>query len=219
MTKSLKGLIFDMDGLMFDTERLSTTCWVKVGEENGFPITRKLIDSTRGLDRRKTAKILETEFGEGFDFQRFSDKTRAYMDEEIFAAGMPIKKGLPELLAYAQNKGYLCAVASSSERERVDFYLRTAKLTQYFAVTVCGDEIEKGKPEPDIFLKAAEKMGLKPEACMVLEDSQYGIKAAVRAGMPAVLIPDMIMPKQETRRAAYAEKTSLLEVIDLLEEA
>lgn len=218
MIENLKGLIFDMDGLMFDTESLSSTCWVRVGEENGFPITRELIDSTRGLDRRKTAKRLKAEFGHGFNFQRFSDKTRAYMDEEIFATGMPIKKGLLELLAYAQKKGYLCAVASSSERERVDFYLKTAKLTQYFQATVCGDEIERGKPEPDIFLKAAEKIGLKPRECMVLEDSKYGIKAAAQAGMPAILIPDLVEPEQEARREAYAEKTSLLEVIDLLEE-
>ena len=212
-----KGVIFDMDGLMFDTENLSSECWVRVGRENNFEITRKLIDSTRGLDRRKTKILLEEKFGDTFDFQVFSDRSRQYMDDVIKKQGMPIKAGLLELLEYIRENGLKCAVASSTERERVEYYLETAGIRKYFNTIVCGDEVKRGKPNPDIFRKAAEKLELKPESCLVLEDSKYGIEAAFRAGIPAVMIPDMIMPEEETKKMLYDEKKSLLEVIDLLE--
>lgn len=216
--KKIKGVIFDMDGLMFDTEKLSSSCWVRVGRENGIPITEEIIDGTRGLDRRKTKLLLEEKFGEGFDFQAFSDKSREYMDEEINAKGMPIKKGLLELLEYLGEKGYRCAVASSTERPRVEFYLKTAGIEDMFYTVVCGNEVSRGKPNPDIFLKAAEKLQLEPDRCIVLEDSKYGIEAAYRAGIPAVMIPDMIMPEAETEAMLFDMKESLLEVIGLLEE-
>lgn len=216
--KEIKGIIFDMDGLMFDTEKLSSECWARVGREKGFPITEELIDGTRGLDRRKTKAFLEEKFGESFDFQKFSDKSREYMDEVIREKGMPIKKGLPELLHYLKENGYRCAVASSTERPRVDFYLKTAEIEDMFYTVICGNEVSRGKPEPDIFLKAAEKLGLEPENCMVLEDSKYGIEAAFRAGIPVVMVPDMIMPEPETKKLLYDQKSSLLEVIALLEE-
>ena len=212
-----KGVIFDMDGLMFDTENLSSECWVRVGRENNFEITRELIDSTRGLDRRKTKILLEEKFGDTFDFQVFSDRSRQYMDDVIKKQGMPIKAGLLELLEYIRENRLKCAVASSTERERVEYYLETAGIRKYFNTIVCGDEVKRGKPNPDIFRKAAEKLELKPESCLVLEDSKYGIEAAFRAGIPAVMIPDMIMPEEETKKMLYDEKKSLLEVIDLLE--
>ncbi len=214
----IKGMIFDMDGLMFDTENMSSECWVKVGKENGFNITRELIDGTRGLDRRKTKKILEDKFGSEFDFKWFSDKSREYMDAIIEENGMPVKKGLIELLKYLKANGYRCAVASSTERKRVEYYLKRADIEEYFYTVICGDDVSRGKPNPDIFLKAAEKLGIAPEECMVLEDSRYGIEAAFRAEIPVVMIPDMIMPEPDTEKMLYDRKESLLEVIDLLEE-
>lgn len=214
---NIKGVIFDMDGLMFDTEALSSRCWVRVGKENGYEITQQLIDSTRGLDRRKTRKLLEERFGEGFDFQKFSDKSREYMDEYIVENGMPMKKGLKELLEYLKRTGRKCAVASSTERPRVECYLETAGIIGDFAAVVCGNEVTKGKPEPDIFLKAAEKLMLEPYECLVLEDSKYGIEAAYKAKIPVIMIPDMIPPEEKTKTMLCGKKESLLEIIDFIE--
>ena len=196
-----KGVIFDMDGLMFDTENLSSECWVRVGRENNFEITRELIDSTRGLDRRKTKILLEEKFGDTFDFQVFSDRSRQYMDDVIKKQGMPIKAGLLELLEYIRENGLKCAVASSTERERVEYYLETAGIRKYFNTIVCGDKVKRGKPNPDIFRKAAECLQTKCSETAVFEDAFHAAETAKKDGFPVVAVYDDHEKRQEEIRA------------------
>ena len=184
----IKGVIFDMDGLMFDTERLSTEGWLYAGEKCGYAITRELIDSTRGQARNRTKKMMEDLFGSDFDFGLLTDISRDYMDAVIEKEGLPVKEGLFQLLKVLNENNYKKAVATSTERHRVEKLLLEANLIHNFDAIICGDEVENGKPEPEIFIRAAHRLGLAPEECLGLAYSSYGVLAAWKCRAKPVLI-------------------------------
>lgn len=213
----IKGVIFDMDGLMFDTERLSTSGWLHAGKQHGYEISREFLDDTRGQARDRTRKLLVDQFGEDFDYEMLTDMSRSYMDEIIEKEGVPIKEGLFELLDTLDQNGYRKAVATSTERHRVDRLLEEAGVGSRFDAVICGDEVELGKPDPDIFIKAAGRIGLLPQECFVLEDSPYGILAAWKCGAKPILIPDRTEPPLFIDSILYSRKKTLLEVIPIIE--
>jgi len=213
----IKGIVFDMDGLMFDTERLSVDAWVRAGAEAGYAVSEALVAGTVGLDIKHTKRIFAERFGEDFDFDALRSVKLGYVDDFIEKHGMPVKPGLHELLRYLRSNRYKIALATSTAAARVAYYFEKTGLSEFFDGVVCGDSVQNGKPAPDIFLKAGELLGLPPAACLVLEDSPAGILAAHRAGMKPVLIPDLAEPDEEIRRLSFAQLPSLADVIPLLE--
>jgi len=195
--------IFDMDGLMFDTEQLDLRMWQEAAAAYGYELQKALILESVGRTREDTETLFMQAMGPDFDYHGVRN-LRIQRKFELFRKeGVPVKNGLFKLLDTLDSLGMKKAVATSTERSQAERMLILANVFSRFDAVVCGDEIARGKPEPDIFLKAAEKIGTDPEQCIVLEDSFSGIRAAAAAGMDAVMIPDILQPTDEIRRAAH----------------
>jgi len=213
----IKTVIFDMDGLMFDTEHLTTNAWMQVGARHGLPITEQLMNRMRGLPLDSCIRIFKEELGDGFDYWSFRRERVEYVEQWLGENGMPVKPGLGELLEWLKNREYHIALATSTYQETADRYLEMAGVSGYFQYRVYGDMVKRGKPEPDIFLCAAQKSQTAPEHCLVLEDSYAGVEAGWRAGMSVIMVPDMLpATEQEYKRISMCAET-LRDVITFLE--
>lgn len=212
----IKGVVFDMDGVMFDTEVLSGKGWAYAGKQMGVGNMEKIARDTLGLNTIDTKKVFMGFLGGDFDYIAAQKMKIAYMDFYIEENGMPIKPGLIELLDFLKSRGYKMTVATSSDRVRAEYYFEKAEISGYFNKFICGDMIKKGKPEPDIYLKACEILELPADECLAFEDSPNGILAAHRAGMKPVMIPDLIEVNREIENLLYAKLATLSEAIGLL---
>ena len=212
----MKGILFDMDGTMFDTEVISVEAMQQVAKRYGVSVEYNAALEFLGLPREEIQRRFLKKFGQEFDYAGYRLDKIAYQNAIIKEKGVPIKPGLQELLQYAKENEILCGVATSTSRERTEDLLSRAGVENYFSVVVCGEDIEKGKPNPDIFLYTAEKMGLKPEECMVIEDSRNGILAASAAGIFSFLVPDLVPVDTEMQRAADVICESLFDVLEFI---
>ena len=208
----MRLVIFDMDGLMFDTERIAVDAWRHAGERLGLTIPAELIIETIGLNRKDTEAVLLRRLGDGFQYEEANRLRLQYAEEAVARDGVPVTEGLEELLDALDSAGIRKAVATSTERARALNLLALAGVLNRFDAVVCGDEVARGKPFPDIFLAAATKLGCNPSDCMVLEDSEAGLTAAHRAGMTPVLIPDLKAPSRGALALAFRTFRSLTEV-------
>lgn len=213
--ENVKLVIFDMDGLMFDTERLAVDSWVSIGKERGFDIKKEYILETIGLNDFDSAVVLKKHMGQEFPYEKISEYWHEYLTNLLEQGKVPEKQGLKELLDYIDEKGLKKAVATSTARARAERLLSNAEVLHRFDTIICGDEITKGKPEPEIFLTACSKLNISPKDAIVLEDSEMGLLAASRAGIRCILIPDLKQPSKENEALAYAKVKSLLEVMDI----
>jgi HAD superfamily hydrolase (TIGR01509 family) len=211
-------VIFDMDGLMFDTERISIGAWQKAGASYNIKIHEETIVKTIGLNIIETERVFKEDLGEDLLFQKLKSGKMKNVLEYVKQNGMPVKKGFYETIKDLKKRGIKTAIATSSERERVETYLSYTNINDEFDTIVCGDEVQKGKPEPDIFLEAAKRVSCKPEECMVLEDSDNGLIAAYNAGMIPVYIEDIKRPQKCVLELIYKELESLFDVTGLLDE-
>lgn len=202
---------------MFDTERLAVKGWNFAGTQMGHCISEALVIKTLGLNIENTRHVFIEHLGSNFDFKAARKIRVDYVTNYIEKNGMPLKTGLVELLDYLNSNHYKIAVATSTENEKVKYYFRKAGISDFFEGIVSGDMIEHGKPEPDIYLKASEIMELDPNDCLALEDSPSGVLSAYRAGMKPVMIPDLVKPDKGTCKILYAEKSTLFDVIELLD--
>ena len=212
----IKGVIFDMDGLLLDTERLTYDLCSKAAEQMGFTLSMELFKTTVGLRSPDTRKIYEKEFGEGFDYDRLREQNIAWFWEYIKENGAPVKKGVFELLSFLRDNEIKSAVATSTSSATAPRILEKAGITVYVDAVVCGDMVERGKPEPDIFLEAAKRLKLPPEQCVGLEDSINGILSVYKAGMLPVMVPDLLPPTEEVTSLLYAQADDLEQVIPII---
>jgi len=206
-----------MDGLMFDTEILNAVAWKEAGKLHGFDMTEELLRSHIGCSVETTKKQMKTHFGAEFDFDAVRADRIAYSFRHIEENGMPLKPGLRELLTYLSEKRLRTAIGTSSADMLVRFYMDHTDLNHKFDVIVCGDDVEHGKPEPDIFLKALAGLGVKADECLVLEDSYNGIIASHRAGIRSVMIPDLLPPTPEVEKLFFRKANVLTDVIGIVE--
>lgn len=216
MPQKISLVIFDMDGLMFDTERIGIRAWMQAGRDHGVPLTPEIITETIGLDIRNTERVFREHLGD-MPFEDMKMRRFEHAFEEIEKTGTPVKPGLPELLDWLTAQGIRKAVATSTERTRARHFMKLGGVLDKFDEIVCGNEVARGKPEPDIFLEAARRVGVHPDECIVLEDSENGLKAAHRAGMKPVLIVDIKRPTPETEKLVFAELDSLHGVAALIQ--
>lgn len=218
MKDSITAVLFDMDGLVLDTEKLYTRFWQEAANALGYPMTKEQALGMRSLNRGAGLSKMQSYFGPNADYDKIRNKRIELMDAFVEQEGVTLKPGIHELLAYLKERGIKTAIATSSPLERTLLYLGSVGLSESFDELVSGYMVEKGKPEPDIYLYAAEKLGVKPSECMVLEDSPAGILAAYRAGCVPVMVPDQDEPEEETKAMLYAKAENLCKVISLLEQ-
>lgn len=215
--KKIKGVLFDMDGTMFDTETMSIYGWEVTAKKYDITMTRDFMIGCMGLVSNAIRERFYDRYGRSFDYDKFrSDKLKA-MEDVINKDGVPHKKGLTDILEYLKEKNIKCAVATSTTYNRAIFNIEKGGVLEYFDEIISGDMVENGKPAPDIYLYAAGKLGLTPDDCMVLEDSRNGIISANASGATAVLIPDIIPVDDDMISAADYICDDLNQVIGLIE--
>ena len=198
----VKAVIFDMDGLLLDTERLALRAWMEGAVELGATLSEETVLQTVGVDWAHTRKIVAGALPGG---EAQMDALRVRVQEiyhELMQTDLVVKPGAPELLAALKDAGVPIGLATSTARTSAEWRLNKAGLLEYFDGVACGDEIAHGKPSPDIFLLSAERIGADPTGCVVLEDSPAGLKGAKDAGMGTMMVPDLVAPNEESRKLA-----------------
>lgn len=215
--RPIRGVLFDLDGLVLDTEKLYSRFWMESCHFYGFPMTYEQSLGMRALNAQRGEAQLKAYFGEEVNYLNLRNKRIELMEAYVDEHGVDLKPGIRELLAWLEENHIPAAIASSSPVPRIRKYLAFHGLDTRFRALCSGRDVPKGKPEPDIYLHAAAALGLKPEACLALEDAPAGIQSAYRAGCLGVMIPDQDQPSEETRALLYAKADSLLDVISLLE--
>ncbi len=214
----IKAVVFDMDGLMFDTEKIGIRTWNTLSEELGYPKLYNLIYTCFGTNDNFKRKYFAEVLGEDFPYDYFRKREIEVTGKTLEEEGVPHKPGLVELLQYLKDNNIKCAVATSTPQNPALKHIKNAGVFDYFDVIITGDMTEKGKPEPDIYLKACEELHVDPKDAMGLEDSFNGIRAVFSAGMKAVMIPDMVQPDDEMMSKCFAIKESLSDVMSLIDE-
>jgi len=215
-SRPIRGVLFDMDGLVLDSEALYTRFWREAANALGFPMTVEQSWGMRSLGKKLGQPYLESLFGPSVDYTILRQKRIELMDGFVAQHGIPTKPGICELLDYMDENNIPGAITSSSPMEFIERHLSNANLLHRFRKLCSGHAIPNGKPAPDIYLLGAKELGLKPEECLALEDSPTGILSAYRAGCLPVMIPDLDQPKVETRKLLFAKADSLSDVIDIL---
>jgi len=212
----IKCVIFDMDGLMIDSERVTFRAYMEVCEKHGFPMSLDFYKNEMiGHNVTYMKSLLKKMAGEDFPSDDVVREVYEYVAKDFYEInGIPVKTGLRELLAYIKEQGWKTYVATSSSHDRVKKIIETAGIASYFDGSVCGDEVTRGKPDPETFEVALRKAGVRPDEAYVIEDSELGIEAAYRAGIPAICVPDMIDPRQEVRDMTVFIGETLLDVLD-----
>lgn len=206
-----KAIIFDMDGLMIDSERVTYNEYVKKLHMLGHDdFTEELYKHCLGKNKAGICKVFTDHYGEDFPMAEVWDDVHIWIDESL-RKHVPKKKGLDNLLKYLKDNGYKTIVATSSARSRVDEILKNAGIVDFFDDSICGDEVKHGKPDPEIFLTACHKLGVTPDQALVLEDSEAGILAAYNGRIDVICVPDMKYPEPD-----YASKVT--KIVDSLED-
>lgn len=212
----VRGVLFDVDGVILDTECLYSRFWMEACHFYGFPMTREQSLQMRSLNKAAGQEKLRALFGETADYPTIRQKRIELMDAFVAKEGVAAKEGIYALLDALDANGIPCAITSSSPRQRLHDYLTPLGLYHRFRKVVSGYDVPKGKPEPDIYLRGAAELGLEPGVCLALEDSPAGILSACRAGCLPVLIPDQDVPKEDTLSLLYAKADNLADIIALL---
>ena len=214
----INAVIFDLDGLLLDTEIVAFKVYEELGKRFSFTLTLpEFMEDFCGRPLRRNVAYCNERFQLPWELEEAVEEVLR-IEKKILDEGVDVMPGARELLVYLKENAYKTAVASSSARERSIRLLEQHDLVKYFDDFVFGPEVTRGKPNPDIFLKAVEKLGIEPENCLVLEDSQAGIQAAYSAGMQVICIPDLKYPTEEYVEKATAVKESLFDVISYLKQ-
>ena len=212
----IKGIVFDMDGLLIDTESLLSRFWCEAAQELGYDMRHEHVLKIRSLAAKYAAPRLRELVAPDFDYYavraRRIELMNAYVDEH----GFDVKPGLFELLDFLDGTDILKAVATATDIARTRRYLDRIGVFGRFDAVVCGDMVENGKPEPDIYIKAAASLGLPPQLCFAAEDSPNGITSAYRAGCKPIMVPDLDKPSEETKTMLYACVDTLSDIIPLI---
>lgn len=205
-------VIFDMDGVIFDSERLIADLWREVAEEKKMPDIDIAIQRSIGITNDATTQVFKELYGEDFPYEEYKKIVSTRFHAKYDNGNLPTKPGIKELLVFLKENKIPTAVASSTRTAVVETEIRDAGLLPYFDRIIGGDQVTHSKPDPEIFLKAAEALNAKPEECYIIEDSFNGIRAANAAGMHPVMVPDLLEPDDEIK-ALYEEIfPSLVEV-------
>lgn len=208
----MNTVIFDMDGVLFDTERLCLKSWLEVCTRHNIPDMAEVYPRCIGQNNADTKALVLAHYGADFPYEAFCQETSALFHAWVKQDGLPVKKGVRELLAYLMAEHWSVGLASSTKYASVSAHLGQAGLADYFSVIVTGDMVEHSKPQPDIYLMACEKIGTVPAECFAIEDSPNGIRAAYRAGMKPIMVPDLVAPDDEMKALSHKIFADLTQV-------
>ena len=213
----IKAMIFDMDGVLFDTEWVLKDCWIKTAKEMNFFIGEEELRQMRGASAAFCNTLFQKWYEGKVDYKKARARRSQYLEEYIDLHSIPEKKGLKELLNYLKQQNIPFAIATSTERKRASKYWEMAKITDLVSASVCGDEVTNSKPDPEIFLTAAKKLHVPIQDCMVVEDSINGLKAARASGAFSCMVPDLTPYSEDLKPICDFVCEDLTSCISLLE--
>ena len=215
------AVVFDMDGVLFDTKRIGVQCWTEAAEPTGLQNAREIARMCIGRTIPGTKEVFMEEAakqGVALDFEKLHEDCARLILEKEERDGLPVKPGVHEILEYLYERKIPVALATSSKKDIVLSHLEKTGITKYFRKIVTGDMVSHGKPAPDIYIKACEELEAAPENVIAIEDSFNGIRSASAAGLHPIMVPDQLQPTEEILLLAETKCDSLLEVRKLLQE-
>lgn len=212
----IRGVISDMDGVILDSEKLYVRFWCEAGNFYGYPMQPEHALGIRSMARPYAIEKLQGWFGEGFDYDLVRNKRVELMDTYVSEHGIDAKPGAKELLSCLKEQGFRVALATATAKDRAEAYLKRVDLLKYFDVVASARMVAHGKPEPDIYLYAADQLGLSPHECLALEDSPNGVRSAHAAGCKTILVPDLDDPSGQLEGLLDGVADGLLDVIRFL---
>ena len=212
----IKAVIFDLDGTLLDTEKLLFRYWREAAARYGYDMSPEQALTLRSLTHRLVQPLFTEWFGEGCDYKELRSCRLKLMQEHIDKYGFDVKKGAAELLTFLGENGYMRAVATATDTERAGKLLKTAGLDGCFDRIICASMVEWGKPKPDIYIYAAEQLGLSPSECIAVEDSPNGVISAHDAGCFTVMVPDLTKPDEDLMKYISAVCEDLTGIKELL---
>ena len=215
--KNIKAVIFDMDGILIDTERISFNAFKEVLKGYNYEMSEEFYLTMIGRNVKSIKELMLEEYGNDFPFEEVYKKKVKIAIDTIDRDGVIVKPGVHEIVDYLKNNNYRIAVATSTRKERAHYLLEQIGIKDKVDYIICGDQVVNSKPDPEIFLKAAKGIGIEPQNCMVIEDSDAGILAASRAGMTGINVPDMKKPDENMKKLAFKICSSLLDVKTYME--
>ncbi|MBE5936155.1 MAG: HAD family phosphatase [Lachnospiraceae bacterium] len=207
----IKAAILDMDGTMIDTEKIYMRFWIEAANYYGYDMKPEHVLEIRSLAAVYAKEKFKKFFGEDCCYEKIREKRKALMAPYFEEHGIEKKEGLDELLAYLKNKGYKICVATATDVKRTSKYLRELNIDKYFDEIVCADMVRCGKPNPDIYLEAVRRLGVKSDECIAIEDAPNGVLAASKAGCKVIMVPDLDEPSNEISELLYAKVDNLKE--------
>ncbi len=214
--KNFKAVVFDMDGVIFDSEKRVVECWQVIADKYQIPDIEAACRECFGCNQTVAKERFLKRYGEDFPYVEYKKEMSDLFHDRYDNGNLPMLPGVVEILEFLKNNGKKIALASSTRRVSVENGLTWAGIIHYFDAIICGDMVSRSKPEPDIFLKACQELKVKPEEAYAIEDSYNGIRAAKRGGLMPIMVPDMMEPDEEMERLCVTIEESLLKVIDYL---
>lgn len=218
MQKEFQAVVFDMDGVIFDSERLVIVCWKEVADKYGIVDIERACEACLGVNATETREIFKSFYGQDFPYDEYKKEMSGMFHSRYDGGRLPTKVGVKELLQYLKEHGKMVGLASSTRKAVVVQELTDAGLIEYFDVVVGGDMVTRSKPQPDIFLKACEELGVEPEKAFAIEDSYNGIRAASAGKLRPLMVPDLMPVTEEMRELAECVFETLLDVREFLEQ-
>lgn len=211
-----KAVVFDMDGVIFDSERAVMQCWKEVASRHNIPNIEKAILACTGTTMVRTREIMLNLYGADFPYDEYARESSVIFHSRYDGGRLPMKPGVKELLTFLKEHDKKIALASSTRQQVVTDELRDAGIIEYFDRIICGDMVSRSKPAPDIFLKACEELNVSPSDSYAIEDSYNGIRAAHAGGLHPIMVPDLLPADEEMQSLAEIVLPSLTSVMEYL---
>lgn len=212
----IRNIVFDMDGVLIDSEALILDAWKEVAAREGISDIEHTLLQCIGITAPETEALFFRTYGKDFPYETYKEMASFIFQQKIRETGLPVKTGVYELFTFLKENNYKIGLASSTREEVVRREMESIGLLDYFHVIVCGDMVSHSKPHPEIYLKSCELLGVAPSECYAVEDSPNGIRSCRRAGMKPLMVPDLIKPDEEIKGLLYREFQTLLDVRNFL---
>ena len=214
----IEAVIFDMDGTIFDTERMLYRAWCELVRQGILPESiLELVPQWRGKNRAEVRKKLSLLMGSDFDVDAFYEKRKQIIFDILDREGVPLKPGVPDIFIQLRSMGFPMALATATNQDSVADYMRRTGYGIYFDSIITGDRVERCKPAPDIFLLAASELGIAPQNCLVIEDTPNGVRAGLAAGMQVIMVPDIEQPDSQLRQQVWHCCETLTQIPSLIQ--
>lgn len=211
MSKIIKAVLFDLDGTLIDTEKYYKICWPLAFKHFGYDIREEQFLSLRSLGRPFILKRMQDWFGENIECEDIRKYARKLVDEHIEEEGLQLKKGAIECLKFLKSKDVITSIVTATAIERTEMCINKVDIKKYFDYVISATQVEKGKPAPDVYLYACEKIGIDANETLAVEDSPNGATSAIRAGCNVIMVPDLTEPDEELCKDLYGKLKSLSE--------